>query len=59
MDLFGENFVMKLDEGRDKNYSFMGVLLSFIFLITLLIFIFSKSQAWQEKQDVDVMGATI
>ena len=59
MDLFGENFVMKLDEGRDKNYSFMGVLLSFIFLATLSVFTYSKSLAWQEKQDVDVMGAIV
>ena len=59
MDLFGENFTMKLDEGRDKYYSFMGALLSFIFLVILTVFIFSKFQAWKEKQDVDVMGATI
>ena len=47
MDLFGENFVMKLDEGRVKHYSFMGVLLSFIFLATLSVFTYSKSLAWQ------------
>ena len=46
MDLFGENFRMKLDEGSEKNYSFMGVLLSLIFLVTLSIFTYSKALAW-------------
>ena len=59
MDIFGENFVMKLDEDKEKNYSFMGMLLSFIFLATLSVFTYSKSLAWQEKQDVDVMGAIV
>ena len=46
MDLFGENFVMKLDEDRTKNYSFMGVLLSLILLVILAIFTYSKALAW-------------
>ena len=50
---------MKLDAHRIKEFSYMGALLSFILLVILAFFAYSKMLAWKEKQDVDVMGAVV
>ena len=58
-DEFKENFRMKIKDETQFLTTWTGVVLTYILWAVLAIFLYAKIVAWDERKDVDIMGALV
>ena len=56
LDIFGGSFAMKLDDGEEYLTSFSGAILSVLSFISMMLYLYLKSDVLLNKKDVDILS---